>query len=57
MTLGHDVNQDNSLGDDFLPNGNAAGERTSRPSNSWSNWYRNIDVRLEKNLVTSGSVT
>lgn len=55
-TLGRDVNLDNSLEDDFLPNGNPAGMRTIQPSNSWRNWYRNVDVRLEKGLFSTGSV-
>lgn len=56
VTLGRDVNLDNSLEDDFLPNGTSAGERTIRPSNSWSNWYRNIDLRLEKSLLTTDNM-
>lgn len=56
VTLGRDANLDNSLDDDFLPGGDPAGERNIRPSSSWSNWYRNIDMRLEKNLLTTGSM-
>lgn len=56
-TLGRDANLDNSLEDDFLPNGNPAGERTVPVPSTWSNWYRNIDVRLEKNFLQTGSMT
>jgi hypothetical protein len=56
-TLGRDVNRDNSLEDDFLPNGDPAGERTVPVPNTWSNWYRNIDVRLEKDILHTGNVT
>lgn len=56
-TLGRDVNLDNSLEDDFLPNGDPAGERTVKVDGAWKNWYRNIDLRLEKNVLTTGSMT
>ena len=48
VTLGVDVNKDDALTDDFLPDGSASGERTVFPGNDWKWWYRNLDLRLGK---------
>ena len=47
-TLGQDVNNTNDFNDDFYtsPTGEHDALRTLRPSNSWENWYRNLDLRL-----------
>jgi hypothetical protein len=55
--LGRDVNGDNDVTDDFLPDGSPAGERTVRPSNDWENWYRNVDLRLGKSLFAARGTT
>ena len=56
VTLGVDVNKDDNLADDFLPDGATTGERTVRPE-GWKNWYRNLDLRASKKFVTRGDVT
>ena len=56
-TVGQDLNQDNDFSDDFLPDGNPAGQRTVRPANDWKNWYRNVDVRVGKSLFTAQATT
>ena len=50
VTDGRDLNNNNVFFDDF-PNG----RRTIRPGNEWKNWYRTIDVRLARPIVTQGS--
>jgi hypothetical protein len=54
VTLGVDINKDDALTDDFLPDGSASGARIIRPSNDWDNWYRNLDVRLGKVFSAGG---
>ena len=44
-TLGVDINKDDNLADDFLPDGSITGDRTVRPDGAWKNWYRNLDIR------------
>lgn len=56
VTLGVDVNKDDNLADDFLPDGATTGERTVRPE-GWKNWYRNLDLRASKKFATKGDVT
>jgi hypothetical protein len=55
--LGQDVNGDNDVTDDFLPDGSPAGRRTVRPSNDWENWYRNVDLRVAKSLFNAQGTT
>jgi len=52
---GRDINLDNITTDDF-PGGtvSSTGNRTTRPSNKWANWYRTVDVRLARPLYTRG---
>ena len=50
VTDGRDLNANNVFFDDF-----PAGERTVRPSNAWRNWYRTVDLRLARPIVTAGS--
>lgn len=47
---GRDLNNNNVTFDDF-PNG----VRTQRPSNDWVNWYKSVDVRLQRALLTRGT--
>jgi hypothetical protein len=47
-TLGQDTNNDNVFTDDFID-----GSRTVRPSNSWRNWYRTVDLRLARPIFTA----
>ena len=56
VTLGVDVNKDDNLADDFLPDGATTGERTVRPT-GWKNWYRNLDLRASKKFATTGDLT
>lgn len=49
VTDGRDLNANNVFFDDFI-----GGQRTRRPANSWSNWYRTVDVRLARPLVSYG---
>ena len=56
VTLGVDVNKDDNLTDDFLPDGSTTGERTVRPT-GWKNWYRNLDLRASKKFATKGDLT
>jgi hypothetical protein len=56
VTLGVDVNKDDNLSDDFLPDGSTTGERTVRPE-GWKNWYRNLDLRASKKFATKGDLT
>jgi hypothetical protein len=51
VNLGQDLNGDNDVTDDFLPDGAPDGQRTVRPSNKWRNWYRNVDIRVAKSLL------
>ena len=48
--VGRDENNNNVTFDDF-PNG----ERTQRPSGDWANWYKTVDLRLQRALLTRGS--
>lgn len=56
VILGRDANLDNTTEDDFPPSGSPSGRRTERPSGTWSNWYREVDVRLEKNILAVSGV-
>lgn len=56
VTLGVDVNKDDNLADDFLPDGSTTGDRTVRPE-GWKNWYRNLDLRASKKFATKGDLT
>ncbi|MDB4888560.1 MAG: putative oar protein [Gemmatimonadetes bacterium] len=53
---GRDINLDNITGDDY-PGGTltTSGIRTTRPSNTWENWYRTVDMRIAKSLYTRGA--
>jgi hypothetical protein len=42
-TIGQDVNQNNLLEDDWID-----GSRVALPPNTWSHWYRVVDLRLSK---------
>jgi hypothetical protein len=57
VTLGVDVNKDDNLTDDFLPDGGVTGDRTVRPSNDWENWYRNLDIRVGKKFNFTGTTS
>lgn len=50
-TVGEDVNHDNSFTDDFV---NGIGDRTVRPTTSWANMYRTVDLRLTKAFPLGG---
>lgn len=50
-TVGQDVNHDQSFTDDFL-NGNA--QRVIRPSTTWKNMYRTVDMRVSKGFTYGG---
>ena len=50
VTDGRDLNNDNVFFDDF-PNG----ERVKSPDNAWKNWYRTVDVRLSRALLSRGT--
>ena len=53
---GRDVNLNNILGDDFIGGTvSSTGNRTTRPVESWNNWYRTVDVRLARPLFERGS--
>lgn len=48
---GRDINLDNITGDDYTGGTpTTSGIRTARPSNTWNNWYRTVDVRLARPL-------
>ena len=49
VTDGRDINNNVVTFDDF-PNG----ERTQRPAGKWKNWYRTVDVRLQRSLFVRG---
>jgi hypothetical protein len=50
---GRDVNLDNITSDDYLGGTpTSTGNRTTRPANAWPNWYRTVDVRLARPLIT-----
>jgi hypothetical protein len=52
---GRDINLDNITGDDYLGGTlTSTGIRTTRPSNSWENWYRTVDLRLAHPLYSNG---
>lgn len=48
--IGRDENNNNVTFDDW-PNG----VRVQRPSNSWENWYKTMDIRLQRALIQRGS--
>jgi len=48
--IGRDENLNNVTFDDF-PNG----ERVARPEGSWKNWYKTVDLRLQRPLIQRGS--
>ena len=51
---GRDINLDNITGDDYLGGtATTSGIRTTRPSNSFANWYRTVDFRLARPIITS----
>lgn len=47
---GRQVNDNNVTFDDFPD-----GKRTQRPSNDWENWYKTVDIRLQRALLTRGT--
>jgi hypothetical protein len=52
---GRDLNLDNITGDDYLGGTvSSTGIRTTRPANTWDNWYRTVDLRLAHPLVVMG---
>ncbi|HYW30197.1 MAG TPA: carboxypeptidase regulatory-like domain-containing protein [Gemmatimonas sp.] len=52
-TDGRDQNLNNVFTDDFIGGTpTSTGNRTTRPANSWNNWYRTVDVRLARPLFT-----
>ena len=52
---GRDINLDNITGDDYVGGTTtSSGQRVTRPSNDWANWYRTVDVRLAHPLFVSG---
>lgn len=54
-TDGRDINLDNITTDDFIGGTvTSTGNRTTRPSNAWKNWYRSVDLRLARPLYTRG---
>ncbi len=57
VTLGVDVNKDDNLTDDFLPDGSVTGDRTVRPDGEWKNWYRNLDIRVGKKFSGRGNMS
>jgi hypothetical protein len=50
VTDGRDLNNDNVFFDDF-----PGGIRTKRPDGEWKNWYRTVDIRLQRSLFTRGA--
>lgn len=54
-TVGPDVNLNNNFGDDF-PGGTttSTGIRTTRPVNAFRNWYRTVDLRVSRPLISKG---
>ncbi|MDB4879842.1 MAG: putative oar protein [Gemmatimonadetes bacterium] len=53
---GRDINLDNVTGDDFIGGtATTTGDRTTRPSDSFANWYRTVDLRLARSLYTQGA--
>jgi hypothetical protein len=52
---GRDINLDNITADDYIGGTlNTTGIRTTRPPNTWANYYRTVDLRLAHPLFTSG---
>lgn len=51
-TVGQDVNKDNLLDDDWID-----GKRYRVPPNVWRNWYRVVDLRLTKTIVSARGAT
>jgi hypothetical protein len=55
-TVGPDVNLNNIFSDDFRGGTTTStGIRTTRPANKIENWYKTIDLRIARPLVTAGS--
>jgi hypothetical protein len=50
VTDGRDLNNNNVFFDDF-----PGGIRTKRPDGAWKNWYRTVDIRLQRSLFTRGA--
>jgi len=46
---GKDLNNDNVTFDDFV-----GPDRVQRPDNKWRNWYKTVDLRLQRPLVQRG---
>jgi hypothetical protein len=52
---GRDINLDNVTGDDYIGGtASSTGIRTTRPANTWENWYRTVDLRLAHPFVVMG---
>jgi len=52
---GRDINLDNITGDDFIGGTpTSTGIRTTRPENTWDNYYRTVDLRLARPLFVRG---
>ena len=52
---GRDINLNNVTGDDYIGGTpTSTGQRTTRPSNDWDNWYRTMDLRLARPIFTRG---
>jgi hypothetical protein len=52
---GRDINLDNITSDDYIGGTvGSTGIRTTRPPNTWDNWYRTVDLRLARPIFTSG---
>jgi hypothetical protein len=53
-TDGRDINLDNITGDDYIGGSlTTSGIRTTRPVNSFANWYRTVDFRVARPLFES----
>jgi hypothetical protein len=54
---GRDINLNNITGDDYIGGTTTStGNRTTRPANTWKNWYRMVDVRLARPIGTFNNV-
>ena len=47
---GKDLNNNNVTFDDFV-----GPDRVQRPGNDWANWYKTVDLRLQRALLTRGT--
>ena len=47
---GKDLNNNNVTFDDFVGT-----ERVMRPEGSWENWYKTVDLRLQRALIQRGT--